>query len=66
MISFKFLLGLTMATLDQGKKRKNEQLAAASSGLHKLSAFGFIVNPKIKKKNTADPCLETSDYSVSS
>ena len=28
-----------MATLDQGKKLKNVQLAAASSGLHKLSAF---------------------------
>ena len=43
----------------QRKKRKLEELAAASSGTQKLSALGFVVNPK--RNDTAVSSLDKPD-----
>jgi len=50
-----------MATSDQRKKEKCEELAVASCGSKKLSDLGFVINPKKKNMPEAVSGFETLD-----
>ena len=50
-----------MATSDQRKKGKCEELAVASCGSKKLSDLGFVINPNKKNTPEAVSGFETLD-----